>query len=101
MSERQIVLVAVNEIPHIYWDAEKAKRLKALLPEETRESVASTLKSRGFQCTRQNIDRLFTGKARWASTSLIISICQAYSLKLSDLVDAYVVTFTEKDAKES
>ncbi|MHC5855144.1 hypothetical protein [Nostoc sp.] len=96
MTEEQLVLVAIQEVPHLYWDANKAKRLRTLLVDETRQSVAEKLNEMGIEVSRQNIDRLFTGQAKWANTQHIIGICKAFSLKLTDFFPIYTISLPSK-----
>lgn len=101
MSENQVVLIPIEEVPHIYWDKSKARKLKILLLDETRDSIAKKLELAGFKTTRQNVDRLFTAKSRWASSELIRKICEVYSLSLSDLIPAYTLISPVNSAIDS
>lgn len=91
MSEEKIVLVPIQEAPYINWDETRAKKLRMLLVDETRRSIAEKLGEMGIEVSRQNVDRLLKGEAKWINTQHILAICEGFSLNLSDLIPVYAL----------
>ena len=80
------VLIPLKYVSDVRWTQEMGHNLKSLRGKTSRRELSEKLKTIGYSCSHQNIQRIEDGVAKTVPYELIVSISQALDIEISKIV---------------
>jgi len=98
------MLIGIQEVPYVYWNEVRGKRLKEALGKNSSYDVSDKMQELGHDCSRQYVDKIVKGKSQSVNTKLLLSMCNSFNIDPTDIIPVQIETETKEvgleDAKE-
>jgi len=95
------MLIGIQEVPYVYWNEVRGKRLKMALGKNSSYEVSEKMQALGHNCSRQYVDKIVKGNSQSISTMLLLSICKTFNIDATDVIPVQIETETKEVDTES